>query len=30
MKGKENYVQENGKQFNKMCKLLRDHEVSFF
>ena len=29
MKGKENYLQENGKQFNKICKLLSDHEVSF-
>ena len=29
MKGKENYLQENGKKFSNICRILRDHEVSF-
>ena len=28
MEGEENYLQENGKQFSKACKILREHEVS--
>ena len=29
MKGKENYLQEKGEQFNKICKTLREHDMSF-
>ena len=30
MKGKEIYLQENGKQFSKICETLKEHEASFF
>ena len=29
MKGKEKYLQKNGKQFCKICKILRKYEASF-
>ena len=29
MKGRENYLQKNRKQFCKICKTLRNYEVSF-
>ena len=29
MKGKENYLQKNGKQFRKICETLQKYEVPF-
>ena len=30
MKGKENYLQKNGKQFRKICETLQKYEVPSF